>query len=180
MSASLKTFFQDLQQRGIIANYANLDNFYLLRPEEKVIYLGIDCTGERLHIGHLFLYFQTVRFAKEGFKILLVLGGATSKIGDPSDKDKERPLLEEGQIEGYLEKIKSQLERILIKPKKIEKVDFSPLEQFYQDNPELLNNIYRILKIDSEDKKEKQWENYLRYIWPLKENTNFLILNNKD
>src|SRR6266513_4467530 len=124
MSVTLLTFFQDLQKRGIITNYANLENFYQLETAEKVIYLGIDCTGERLHIGHLFLYFQTVRFAKEGFTILLVLGGATSKIGDPSDKDKERPLLEEKQIESYQEKIKSQLEKILIKPKKIEKVDF--------------------------------------------------------
>ncbi|CAG8670885.1 9965_t:CDS:1 [Ambispora leptoticha] len=156
MSANLEIFFQDLQKRGLIANVANLENFCHLKPAEKVIYLGIDCTGERLHIGHLFLYFQTVRFAKEGFRVLLVLGGATSKIGDPSDKDKERPLLEEKQIENYQEKIKSQLERILIKPKKIEKVDFLPLTQFYQDNPELLSNIYRILKINNEDKKEKQ------------------------
>src|SRR5438128_2554137 len=142
MSTNLKNFFQDLQKRGIIANYANLENFCQLKSEEKVIYLGIDCTGERLHIGHLFLYFQTVRFAQEGFTVLLVLGGGTSKIGDPSDKDKERPLLAEKQIENYQAKIKSQLERILIKPKKIEKVDFSPLEQFYQDSPELLSNIY--------------------------------------
>ena len=145
MPANLKTFFQDLQQRGIIAGYANLDNFYLLKPEQKVIYLGIDCTGERLHIGHLFLYFQTVRFAKEGFTVLLVLGGATSKIGDPSDKDKERPLLEEKQIENYQEKIKSQLERILINPKKVREANFSPLEQFYPDNSQLLNDIYQIL-----------------------------------
>src|SRR3954449_7823096 len=129
MTTDLKDFFQDLQKRGVIANKANLEeNFYRLKPEEKVIYLGIDCTGERLHIGHLFLYFQTVRFAKEGFKILLVLGGATSKIGDPSDKDKERPLLEEKDIKNYQEKIKLQLEKILIEPRKVEKVDFCPLE----------------------------------------------------
>jgi len=156
MSTNLKNFFQDLQQRGLIASKANLENFYQLRPEEKVIYLGIDCTGERLHIGHLFLYFQTVRFAKEGFTILLVLGGATSKIGDPSDKDKERPLLAEEDIENYQEKIKSQLEKILIKPKKVEKIDFSPLEQFYSDNPELLKEIYQILNLRQNDKKEKR------------------------
>ena len=92
------------------------------KPDEKVIYLGIDTTAESLHIGHLFLLIQTIRFAQEGFTVLLVLGGATSKIGDPSDKDKERPLLEEKQIENYQEKIKSQLERILIKPKKVEKL----------------------------------------------------------
>src|SRR5436853_564873 len=145
MPTNLQTFFQDLQNRGVIANKANLENFYQLKPEEKVIYLGIDCTAENLHIGHLFLYFQTVRFAQEGFTILLVLGGATSKIGDPSDKDKERPLLAEKDIENYQEKIKRQLEKILIKPRKIEKVDFSPLEQFYSDNPELLKAIYQQL-----------------------------------
>src|ERR1044072_413488 len=156
MSTNLEAFFQDLQKRKIIANYANLENFYQLEPNEKVIYLGIDCTGERLHIGHLFLYFQTIRFAKEGFKILLVLGGATSKIGDPSDKDKERPLLEEKQIENYQEKIKLQLERILIKPKKIGEVDFSPLEQFYSDNAELLKKNYEKLNISQTEQKEKQ------------------------
>src|SRR3954468_10238935 len=128
MSANLKAFFQDLHKRGVIANHANLENnFYQLKANERVIYLGIDCTAESLHIGHLFLYLQTVRFAKEGFTVLLVLGGATSKIGDPSDKDKERPLLEEKLIEDYQEKIKSQLERILIEPKRIGKIDFSPL-----------------------------------------------------
>src|SRR3954451_14874217 len=108
MPVAFTDFFQDLQKRGLIANFANLNNFYRLKSEEKVVYLGIDCTGERLHIGHLFLYFQTIRFAKEGFKVLLVLGGATSKIGDPSDKDKERPLLAEKDIENYQEKIKLQ------------------------------------------------------------------------
>ena len=89
-------------------------------------------------------------------------------------------MLEERQIEDYQEKIKSQLERILIKAKKIEKVNFSPLEKFYSDNPELLKKIYEKLNINQADEKEKQWENYLLYIWPLKGNTNFQILNNKD
>ena len=156
MSTDLQKFFQDLQARGIIANAANLDNFYQLKPKERVIYLGVDCTAESLHIGHLFLYFQTVRFAHAGFTVLLVLGGATSKIGDPSDKNEERPLLDRKDIEKYQIKIKSQLKRILVKPKKIGKASFSPLEQFYPDNSELLENIYRILKINSKDKKEKQ------------------------
>jgi len=73
MSVSLKTFFQDLQKRGITANVANEEKFYQLKPEEKVVYLGIDCTSENLHIGHLFQIIQTIRFAKEGFTVLLVL-----------------------------------------------------------------------------------------------------------
>ncbi|CAG8823368.1 28303_t:CDS:1, partial [Racocetra persica] len=147
-----------LQQRGIVANVANLDNFYQLElePKKKVVYLGIDCTGERLHIGHLFLLIQTIRFAKEGFQILLVLGGATSKIGDPSDKNEERPLLAIEKIENYQAKIKAQIERILIKPKKREKNDLAPLEQFYADNPKLLKDIYQILSVNPNTNKDQQ------------------------
>src|SRR3954452_5651612 len=156
MVSDLVDFFQDLQKRGLIANYANLDKFYQLKPEEKVVYLGIDCTAESLHIGHLFLLIQTIRFAKEGFQILLVLGGATSKIGDPSDKLKERTQLETKKLENYQIKIKEQLNRILIEPRKVEKAEFAPLELFYGDNLELLNNIYQILEINKEDSKEKK------------------------
>src|SRR3954465_485994 len=117
MSTNLQTFFQDLQQRGLIANKANLEkNFYQLEPSQKVIYLGIDCTGESLHIGHLFLLIQTIRFAKESFQILLVLGGATSKIGDPSDKLKKRPQLETKKINQYYQAIKVQIARMVIRP----------------------------------------------------------------
>ncbi|KLL01837.1 MAG: tyrosyl-tRNA synthetase [Mycoplasmataceae bacterium RC_NB112A] len=194
MSTNFQNFFQELQKRGIIANYANLDNFYHLEPanldnfyhlepEERVVYLGVDCTSESLHIGHLFLYFQAIRFAKEEFTVLLILGGATSKIGDPSDKDKERPLLVEKDIEDYQNKIKSQLEKILIEPKKIEEVSFSPLEQFYSNNPKLLSSIHQVLKIN-EIEKGKQWEKYLQYIWPenlfcSSKKPPFQILNNQ-
>ena len=116
MSDNLEIFFRDLQQRGIIANVANLEeNFYQLEPSQKVVYLGIDCTGESLHIGHLFLLIQTIRFAKEGFQILLVLGGATSKIGDPSDKLKERPYLKGEEVDQYYQAIKDQITRIIFR-----------------------------------------------------------------
>ena len=159
MSASLKNFFQDLQNRGIIANAANLENFYQLEPNERVVYLGIDCTGENLHIGHLFQFIQTIRFAKEGFTVLLVLGGATSKIGDPSDKLRERPQLETEKLNHYYRTIKDQITRIAIRPsvaESIGRVNFSPLESFYSDDPQLLSNIYQVLKINEKDNTEKK------------------------
>lgn len=152
-------FLQDLQKRGIIANIANLKNFYQLEPSQKVIYLGIDCTGENLHIGHLFSLIQTIRFAKEGFTVLLVLGGATSKIGDPSDKSKERPQLEDEKINQYYQAIKDQVTQIVVRPstpKTISGVSFAPLELFFSDNRELLTNIYKVLGIKKEDSAEKK------------------------
>src|SRR4051794_4134124 len=159
MSTNPKTFFQDLKNRGIIAKDANLDNFCQLESTEKVIYLGIDCTAESLHIGHLFLLLQTVRFANEGFTVLLVLGGATSKIGDPSDKLKERPQLEDKKINQYCQAIKNQITQLVIRPPTSETVsgtNLAPLELFYSDNLELLSNIYQVLEIKMEDNKEKK------------------------
>jgi tyrosyl-tRNA synthetase len=159
MSANLKAFFQDLQKRGVIASVANLENFYQLGSNEKVVYLGIDCTGENLHIGHLFQFIQTIRFAKEGFTVLLVLGGATSKVGDPSDKLKERSQLEIEELNRYYLAIKDQITRIAIRSPVLEvskETNFSPLELFYADNSQLLNNIYKVLKINKEDNKQKQ------------------------
>lgn len=182
MTKSLELFFQDLSKRGIIANSANLENFYQLKSEEKVVYLGIDCTAKSLHIGHLFLLIQTIRFAEAGFNVLLILGGATSKIGDPSDKLKERPQLETNDLNNYFQAIKNQISRIVFRPTVSEiakKVNFSPLENFYSDNPELLSNIYQVLGISKENKKQEKWAKYLGYIWPLQENK-YQILNNEE
>jgi len=159
MPINLKTFFQDLQKRGIIANIANEENFYQLKPEEKILYLGIDCTSDNLHIGHLFQIIQTIRFAKEGFVVLLVLGGATSKIGDPSDKLKERPQLGADELNKYYQAIKEQITRLVIRspiPEIKKEVGYSPLELFYPDNPQLLDKIYQVLKIKKEDSAEKK------------------------
>src|SRR5262249_17822248 len=109
--------------------------------------------------GHLFLLLQTIRFANEGFTVLLVLGGATSKIGDPSDKLKERQQLETKELKNYYQSIKNQITRILFRPpisKIIKEVNFAPLELFFSENQELLNNICNILEIKKEDHAEKK------------------------
>jgi tyrosyl-tRNA synthetase len=153
--SNLQFFFDDLRQRGVIADSAKLDNFYQLKQNEKVVYLGIDCTGDKLHIGHLFQIIQTIRFAEKKFTVIIILGGGTSKIGDPSDKNEERPLLKTFEIDNYLDKIKSQLEQILVRKKEIIEPDISPLEQFYPNNSKLLKNIYQILGISNKDRKKQ-------------------------
>ncbi|CAH1759190.1 15284_t:CDS:2 [Entrophospora sp. SA101] len=100
--------------------------------------------AKNLHIGHLFTILQTIRFAQKGFKILLVFGGATSKIGDPSDKLKERPQLADDEIKNYYQKIEGQITDLLLKEKKPCQPGFRPLELFYSDNPVLLKDIYQI------------------------------------
>jgi tyrosyl-tRNA synthetase len=154
MDNNLISLFNDLKSRGVISNFANAESFFSLKENKKTIYLGIDCTADSLHIGHLFPLIQTVRFAKEGFKVLIILGEATSKIGDPSDKLKERPQLDETEIKNYSTRIREQLQSLLIKEpceKFIDEIDFLPLERFYSKN--LLKQIYSVLGIKEEDKK---------------------------
>ncbi|KLL03999.1 MAG: tyrosyl-tRNA synthetase [Mycoplasmataceae bacterium CE_OT135] len=177
MSTNLEAFFQDLQKREVIADAANLkNNFYQLKSREKVIYWGVDCTNDSLHIGHLFAILQIIRFAQQDFRIILLLGGATSKIGDPSDKAKERPQLAEKELQNYYQQIEEQITNLLLKEKKIGKLDFQPLELFYHDNPSLLKNIYQALELDKSD----PWKKYFQYIWPLDKNSHFQVLNNAE
>lgn len=145
-SNQLRKLYDDLYQRRLITDCANKDNFYNLLPQEKVIYFGIDCTGLYLHLGHFFQLIQTIRFVKEGFRVILLLGEATSRIGDPSDKTEERPQLDVKTLKCYRESIEDQLKRILFNRSTNIKLDFAPLDLFYE--AELLTNIYCILQID--------------------------------
>lgn len=175
MVSELKNFLADLQSKKIIADHANVDNFFNLEQEQKCLYLGIDCTNDSLHIGHLFQFLQTVRFAQEGFKVILLLGGTTSKIGDPSDKLKERPRLEKEKLKDYYKQIKSQVADTFLKKREVQKPNFAPLELFYSKDLNLLNSIYQVLEFG----KDQDWDKYLQYIWPSNSNIDrFQILDN--
>src|SRR6266487_267720 len=146
----LRSFLKDLKDRKVIANHANLENFLSLKEKERCIYLGIDCTSNDLHIGHLLQIIQVIRFSLAGFRTILVLGDATSRIGDPSDKLKERPQLPKEKINFYCQEIKNKITRIFSEREEKE-IEFPPLKTFYSDNHELLNNIYQVLELEKKD-----------------------------
>ncbi|PIB51890.1 tyrosine--tRNA ligase, partial [Pseudomonas sp. 2588-5] len=70
-------------------------------------------TGDSLHIGHLLTILTLRRFQLAGHKPYPLVGGATGLIGDPSGKKAERTLNEQAVVEGYSDKIKTQLQRFL-------------------------------------------------------------------
>ncbi len=76
-------------------------------------YYGIDPTADSLHIGNLVGLIQAMHFARFGHRPVVLLGGATGAIGDPSGKDKERPLLTMEQIKANVKNIRSIIERFL-------------------------------------------------------------------
>src|SRR5690625_3012980 len=84
----------------------------LLDTEQVSIYCGADPTADSLHIGHLVPFLTLRRFQKFGHRPVVLIGGGTGMIGDPSFKAEERKLLTEDQIDGNVDGIKAQMGRI--------------------------------------------------------------------
>ncbi|MEH6941770.1 tyrosine--tRNA ligase [Bacillus sp. JJ722] len=104
---------QDLQWRGII--YQQTDEEGLkeqLKKEMTSLYCGVDPTADSMHIGHLLPFLTLRRFQEAGHKPIILVGGATGMIGDPSGKTQERQLQSVEKIQHNVECLKKQLERI--------------------------------------------------------------------
>ena len=76
-------------------------------------YIGFDATAPSLHVGHLIQIMMLRRLQQAGHKPIVVMGGGTTKVGDPTDKDGQRPLLTHDQIQGNIATIKGTFERFL-------------------------------------------------------------------
>lgn len=111
----------DILTRGvenIIPDKAKLEQ--LLDSGKKLnIYLGIDPTATRIHIGHAVPLRKLNELAKLGHNVKFLIGDFTALIGDTSDKDAERPVLNSEQIKANFETYKKQAEKVL---------DFSKIE----------------------------------------------------
>ena len=85
-----------------------------LEKGEKIrIYHGIDPTGETLHIGHYANLKKMKHFQELGMEVIILFGGMTATIGDPTGKSKTRNKLSVDEINKNIEKIKAQIERII-------------------------------------------------------------------
>jgi tyrosyl-tRNA synthetase len=97
---------------NIIPNRVELEK--LLESGKKLnVYLGIDPTAPRIHLGHAVPLIKLQKFAELGHNVTLLIGDFTALIGDTSDKDTERPVLTKEQIEENFKTYKSQAEKIL-------------------------------------------------------------------
>lgn len=76
-------------------------------------YVGFDPTADSLHLGNLLGIVVLRWFQKFGHTPVIILGGATGRIGDPSGKSKERPLLDDATIDSNIEKIRKNFEKVL-------------------------------------------------------------------
>jgi len=107
-------FLQELSDRGFISQITNTQELDRLLTQEKIAaYIGFDCTAESLHVGSLIQIMMLRLLQKHGHKPIALLGGGTTKIGDPSGKDEARKILTEEKIAQNLNGIKNTLAKFI-------------------------------------------------------------------
>src|ERR1044071_102798 len=114
MAAFKSEFMRIVHERGMVhqcSDAARLDE--LLSPGTRTAYIGFDCTADSLHIGHLLQIMLLRWWQKAGHKPIALMGGGTTKVGDPSGKDESRQLLPSEVIEANMASIKKSFANYL-------------------------------------------------------------------
>lgn len=104
---------EDLSWRGLLYQQTDAEGLEELLNNEKIsLYCGVDPTADSMHIGHIVPLLTLRRFQLHGHKPILLVGGATGMIGDPSGRAEERQLQTTEQIDKNVLGIKTQMEQI--------------------------------------------------------------------
>ena len=114
MSEYTSSFLRVMSERNFIhqvTDWKSLDA--LLSEKNMVAYIGFDCTADSLHVGSLVQIMMLRYFQKCGHRPIVLMGGGTTKVGDPSGKDDARQLLSDNEIEKNKQGIKAVFEKYL-------------------------------------------------------------------
>lgn len=107
------SLLEDLQWRGIVYQQTDEEGIKNTLNDQKIsLYCGVDPTADSMHIGHLLPFLTLRRFQNEGHRPIVLVGGATGLIGDPSGKSEERKLQTLEMVQHNVSSIKKQLENI--------------------------------------------------------------------
>ena len=110
----MNKFLKEFKDRGYFYQCTNEDELSKLLDKEKIKgYIGFDCTAESLHVGSLLQIMCLRLMQKHGHRPIVLIGGGTTRIGDPSGKDKTRKILTEKEIEKNIKNIEKILKNYL-------------------------------------------------------------------
>ena len=110
----MNKFLKEFKERGFFYQCTNEEDLSKLLDSKKIRgYIGFDCTAESLHVGSLLQIMCLRLLQKHGHKPIVLLGGGTTRIGDPSGKDKTRTILNENDIEKNTKNIERTLKKFL-------------------------------------------------------------------
>ncbi len=109
----MRNVYEILKQRGFIEQVTDETAVRELLAKPITCYIGFDPTARSLHIGSLLPIMSLAHMQREGHKPIVVIGGGTALVGDPSGKDEIRPVMTREEIESNAEGIKRQLSQFI-------------------------------------------------------------------
>jgi tyrosyl-tRNA synthetase len=108
------SFLQEFSERGYLAQCTDLSRLDEVFSQQKIsAYIGFDCTAKTLHVGSLIQIMILRLLQKHGHQAIILLGGGTTKIGDPSGKDDARQILDSNKINENLSGILKTLQKFI-------------------------------------------------------------------
>ncbi|HEX8064063.1 MAG TPA: tyrosine--tRNA ligase [Allosphingosinicella sp.] len=135
MSEYRSDLLRSLDERGFIHQLTDAEGLDALAQKQVVPgYIGFDATAPSLHVGSLIQIMMLRRLQQAGHKPIVLMGGGTSKIGDPSFKDEARKLLDAETIDANIASIKRVFERFLT-------FGDGPADAILLDNAEWLDKL---------------------------------------
>ena len=186
----MNKFLKEFKDRGFFYQCTNEEDLSKLLDKKKIkAYIGFDCTAQSLHVGSLLQIMCLKLLQNHGHQPIVLLGGGTTRIGDPSGKDKTRKILSEKDIEKNSKNIKKILKKFLeTKNKKVKPI--------FVDNFVWLKNlnyisflreigkhftINKMLTFDSVKTRldREQSLSYMEFNYMILQAYDFLELNNK-
>ena len=183
-------FLNTLQDRGYIHQITHPDELDAAAVGGVVAgYIGFDATASSLHVGSLIQIMMLRRLQKAGHKPIVVMGGGTTKVGDPSGKDESRQLLSDADIQANIASIRTVFEKFLT-------FGDGPTDAVMVDNDEWLSKlgyiqflreygvhftINRMLSFDSVKLRldREQPLTFIEFNYMLMQATDFLELNRR-
>ena len=187
----MNKFLKEFKDRGFFYQCTGEDDLSKLLDKEKINgYIGFDCTAESLHVGSLLQIMCLRLLQKHGHRPIVLLGGGTTRIGDPSGKDKTRTILTEEEIEKNIKNIEKILKNFLdIKDPKIKPIfvnNYSWLKglnyiSFLRDIGKHFT-INKMLSFDSVKTRleREQSLSYMEFNYMILQAYDFLELNKKE
>ena len=108
------TFLKEMEERGYLHQCTDLNKLTEISNKKSISgYIGFDCTASSLHVGSLLQIMILKLMQKHGHRPIVLLGGGTTLIGDPSGKDSTRKILKKNEIKNNIKSIKKVFKKIL-------------------------------------------------------------------
>lgn len=111
----MMNIIDELEWRGAINQQTDAEGLRKLTSEKSIsLYCGVDPTGDSMHIGHLIPFMMLKRFQLAGHRPVILIGGATGTIGDPSGRTSERTLQTMDQVQSNVDALTAQMKKLFL------------------------------------------------------------------